>query len=118
MPKGYPKAKMVEQKNKASLRLLEKYQAQIGERDEFIDFNVRGEKARKLAEIAQVVKAMGTSQSFQISIHDFEKAYGVGQKGRTYVKTYMRKFGILNPRVEPSADKVHIWYRGKVQEAQ
>jgi len=116
MPKGYPKAKQVEQKNLSSARLLEKYKSQIGERDEFIDFNVRGEKARKLAEIAQVVKAMGTSQSFQIPAVDFEKAYGVGQKGRTYVKVYMKKFGILNPRVEFSSDKVHIWYRGKIEE--
>lgn len=102
------------QKKKA---LLDKYQQAIGERDEFIDFNVRGEKARKLAEIAQVVKLLGTSQSFQISIPDFEKAYGTGKKGRTYVRQYMKKFGVPNPRVEPSADKVHIWYRGKVQDA-
>ena len=115
MPKGYPKAKMEARKQDGMARLMEKYKAQIGERDEFIDFNVRGEKARKLAEIAQVVKAMGTSQSFQIPIPDFEKAYGPGQKGRTYVKSYMRKFGILNPRVESSSDKIHIWYRGKVE---
>ena len=116
MPKGYPRAKVELKQEDRKQKLLNKFQNQIGERDEFIDYAVRGEKAQKLAEIAAVVKLLGTSQSFQISISDFEKAYGVGKKGRAYVKTYMKKFGIMNPRVEASADKVHIWYRGKVQE--
>lgn len=118
MPKGYPKAKELATKemNEANKKkaLLAKFSSSIGERDEFIDLNVRGEKARKVGEIAAVVKLLGTSQSFQISIHDFEKAYGMGKKGRNYVKGYLKKFGIPNPRVEPSSDKVHIWFRGKV----
>ena len=114
---GRPKKVVVQARKNSIDKLMSKYQSAIGERDEYLDFNVRGEKARRLSEIAQVLKAIGTSQSFQISILEFEKAYGPGKKGRTSVKAYLKRFGIPNPRVEPSADKVHIWYRGKIEEA-
>lgn len=100
----------------AEISLLDKYKNQIGKRADFIDLNVRGEKPRKIAEIAAVLKLIGTGDSFKIPIGEFERAYGVGKKGRTYMKTWLKNFGILNPRCEPSEDMIHIWMRGQVKE--
>ena len=99
---------------KASKNLLDKYKANIGNKEDFIEFNVRGEKARKIAEIAEIIKYLSqhdTTKSFQVPQVDFEKAYGVGKKGLVYVKLYLKKFGVAHPRVVASQDTVHIWSR-------
>jgi|ERR1035437_1408327 hypothetical protein len=96
-------------------RLLEKYKNQISPRDEFLDFNIRGEKAKKISEIAYVLKLMGTSDSFKITVPDFERAYGIGKKGRLYMKAVLKRCGIKNPRVEVAQDMVNIWFVGKVE---
>lgn len=101
----------------AQLKLLDKFKGNIGKRADFIDLNVRGEKPRKIAEIAAVLKLIGTGDSFKIPIVEFERAYGPGKKGRTYVKGWLKQFGIVNPRCEAAEDIIHIWMRGKVQEA-
>lgn len=104
---------------KASAAALTKFKDYIKPREDFVEFNVRGEKARKLAEIAEVIKYMSNydaTKSFQIPQSDFEKAYGPSSKGITYVKSYLKKFGIPYPRVVVSQEVVHIWSRIPVKE--
>lgn len=103
---------------RANSKVLEKYKANIGVREDFIEFNVRGIKAQKVAEIAEVVKYLSAheaTKSFQIPQVDFEKAYGGGQKGINYVKGYLKKFGIPQPRVVASQDVVHIWSKSAIK---
>lgn len=98
-------------------KLLDKYSKFMGEREDYVELNIRGEKARKIAELAEVVKWMSVhkpSEAVKIPIHDFERAYGVGKKGIVYVKLYLKKFGIPFPRICPSQDLMNIWSKGPV----
>lgn len=99
-------------------KLLDKYKGNVAERDDFVDLNVRGEKQRKIAEIAEVVKWLSVNEahkSFQISKVDFEKAYGPSKKGIQYMRTYLKQFGITAPRVVAGGDMIHIWSRTPVK---
>lgn len=103
---------------KANAKMMEKYKANIGVREDFVEFNVRGTKAAKVAEYAEVVKYLSVhegTKSFQIPKVDFEKAYGGGQKGINYVKGYLKKFGIPQPRVVASQDIIHIWSKSPIK---
>lgn len=98
--------------------VLEKYKANIGKREDFVEFTVRGIKAQKIAEIAEVVKWLSVNdatKSFQIPQQEFERAYGPGAKGVNYVKGYLKKFGIPQPRIAPSQDIVHIWSKSPIK---
>ena len=99
-------------------KLMDKYSKFVGVRDELVGLNIRGEKPRKIAEFAEVIKELSRTEatkSFQMSREEFTKAYGPGQKGLTYVNSYLRKFGIPEPRVAISQDIVHMWSRKPVK---
>lgn len=117
------KEKVIERENvvvvrRATAKVMEKYKDYIKPREEFIEYTVRGAKAQKIAEIAEVVKYLSihdATKSFQIPQVDFEKAYGVGKKGINYVLIYLKKFGIPHPRVVASQDMVHIWSKNAIK---
>lgn len=82
--------------------LLEKFKKNIVKRDEYLEYSVRGAKAQSLAEIAQVIKWPSTTDAkggFEILAKDFFIAYGSGKIGLTYVKNYLKKFGIKDPKI-------------------
>ena len=103
---------------KGNIKMIDKYKNNIGVREDFIEFNVRGTRAVKIAEYAEVIKYLSlhdATKSFQIPQLEFEKAFGFGKKGITYVKCYLRKFGILFPRVVISQDIVHLWSKNTIK---
>lgn len=100
--------------------ILDKYKKNIVQKDEYLEFSIRGEKARKLAEISQVIKWLSEQdgdQVFEMLGKEFNKAYGEGKAGVTAVKMYLKKFGIIKPRVGQTQkmengtwiDYVQIW---------
>lgn len=103
---------------KADKKMMEKHKQFIGPRDEFVEYTVRGARAEKLAEIAEVVKKMSVDNpmdAYKIPMPTFNAAYGPGKKGVNYVKGYLKKFGIPHPRVCPGQDIVQIWSKSAIK---
>lgn len=117
-------------KNKAQTRilvpkgapnhLLEKFKKNIVKRDDYLEYAVRGAKAQSLAEIAQIIKWLSTTDSkgaFEMLSKDFQSAYGDDKQGLVFVKTYLKKFGIKDPKIAQTkqfingatVDVVQMW---------
>lgn len=99
--------------------LLKKYEGCMEKRDEYIDLDIRGEKPRKIAEWAEVVKWMSVhkaDESFSVLKPDFDRMMGTGKPAIQYVRNYLKKFGIPTIRVHVGSDKVKMWSRTPIRD--
>lgn len=105
-------------KRKINASLLKKYESNIEERDEYLDMNLRGEKPRKIAEWAELIKYYSVEKptvAFCVDKVDFERMMGAGKAQVQYVRNYLKRFGIPAIRVLVSSDKVKMWSRTPVK---
>lgn len=91
--------------------ILAKYAKNIKPKDDYLEYSVRGEKQTKIAEIAQIViwlsqqkpNENGIQDVFDMLATDFFKAYGgptgVPAFAKQTVKNYLKKFGVIKPRI-------------------
>ncbi len=111
------------QKRKVSPAFLKKFADYTEEREAHLDLEIRGEKARKIAEWAEYIKYLSVekpTEALCIPVPEFQRM--MVKPGTTiktacaYVVSMLKKFGIPVCRVFVSADKVRMWSRTPVRE--
>lgn len=111
------------QKRKISPDFIKKFSGYTEEREAHLDLEIRGEKARKIAEWAEYIKYLSVekrTEALCIPVAEFNRMMvkpGTSVKTAiAYVITTLKKFGIPAVRVLVSADKVRMWSRTPVKE--
>ena len=110
----------------APSHLLEKFKKNIVKRDDYLEYSVRGAKAQGIAEIAQVIKWLSMTDAkscFEMLEKDY-LIYGNGsaKAANIYLKSYLKKFGIKDPKIAQTKkfengdtkNIVQIWSRTPV----
>jgi len=97
--------------NKVPVNMMKR----MAERPDFIDMlgNSRGDKGRKIAELAESLKLMDNTKCLIYDTNEFIKEFGT-KPSSTYKETKiglkwkMKKFN-LKPKIECNEGKVYVW---------
>ena len=99
---------------KANESLRKEFGAFIGKRDKSLDVVTRGDRTRKLYRMAEMLKSLPNDESLQYDVEEFTLAWGEIKKTKAFILQTLKRFGVPNPRLGQSHDKVHIWHGADV----